>query len=203
MPSVKWGSWSGECKVCSGAEYYNPHEPAFMTVQILWMVQIPQYCPSHWLYLNCAFLINSGAVIFVFPAWTASALLANFSLSLLSLSIPLSASSLWTHSSLSDPHHGDRNWNGCGEWTRVRASDPVNDGTPHIADIQEWITYKSLGPRAPPPVPAMPTLHSPFHCESERMLNKATQSQRIEIPACMKTILILRVHPSLRHYSRK
>lgn len=28
------------------------------------------------------------------------------------------------------------------------------------------------------------------------MLNKATQSQKIETPACMRTTLILRVHPS-------
>lgn len=39
-------------------------------------------CPSYWLYLYCAFLINSGGVISVFPAWTVSACLANFSLSL-------------------------------------------------------------------------------------------------------------------------
>lgn len=113
-------------------------------------------CPSHWLYLNCAFLINSGGVISVFPAWTVSALLANFSLSLLFLFLPLSASFLCTPWSLFDLHHGGRNRNGCGERTRVRASDRVNDRTPHNADIQEWITHKTPGSQSysTPPHPA-------------------------------------------------
>lgn len=51
-------------KLAPGEECCTPHEPEFMTVQIL---KIPN-CPSHWLYLNCAFLINSGGVISVFPA---------------------------------------------------------------------------------------------------------------------------------------
>ena len=158
MPSAKWGFGPDECKACSTGRMLSlPWARIYdcANSQNGTHSTIPS-CPSHWLYLHYAFLIDSGGVISVFPAETVSALLANFSFSSFSLSLLLSASFLFTSWPLFDLHHGGRNGNGCGERTWVRASGRVNGGTPHSADIQEWTTHKTPGSQSSsiPPHPA-------------------------------------------------
>lgn len=159
MSSVKRGFGPDEDKACPGAECYNLHEPAFITTdsQNGTNSTIPN-CLSHWLYLNCAFLISSGGVISVFPAWTVSALLANFSFSSFSLSLSLSAYLLFTSWPLFDLHHGGRNRNGCGEPTRVRASDRVNEWRDPTQCRHQGMDHSQVAPELHPPTP--PTLHS-------------------------------------------
>lgn len=136
---------SQDVRLCKFSEWYK-----FSNPKLSFTLAVPK------LHSLC-----SGRVVSVFPAWTTSALLANFSLSFFSLSLflPLSLCFLpfvsWSYYDFTMVTESEIDLENESE------SEPVTEwmtmtGTPHSADIKEWIIYQD-----PPQIPALPHPASP------------------------------------------